>query len=353
MLLFVSLALADDSALAACCKAGGASVCPKEILVRTEHSSADTIGIGWEVVGAWRQSCSGKGKFDATLETDTDSEPEFGEILTTELTPLAAHCFAQACSLPADVCISSANTAGKFSFVGCSDNLPADQKALSSATKKGPAPGARIVVLDGKPLVATSVSLTPPPQPVVAAPAWETGSAPTWQATDSTWTTGPSTPTSATTYTPAPPAAVPTSATTPPPALALPADPPDPCAPAPDAVRSESRRRVGTGDDLRIVGRAEDALSDYRAALTMDKCNGYAWMSIAQLASDQARTDLSIRALRNATRLLPAHPGAFLMLGKALEAFGQTRSAADAYKRATELSPSNAEAIEGYMRTRG
>ncbi len=137
-----------------------------------------------------------------------------------------------------------------------------------------------------------------------------------------------------------------------PPVLELPPDPPDPCADAMDAVRGESRKRVGSGDDFRIAGKPAEALRDYRAALTMDKCNGYAWMSIAQIATDQGRTDLSVRALRNTTRLLPAHPGGWMMLGKAYESIGQRTLAADAYRKATELAPGNAEAVEGYMRTR-
>ena len=45
--------------------------------------------------------------------------------------------------------------------------------------------------------------------------------------------------------------------------------------------------------------------------------------------------------------------GGWLMLGKAYEAIGQRTMAADAFRKATEIAPGNAEAVEGYMRTRG
>lgn len=344
MLLFLSLAFADDATLAACCRAGGAASCPTKLQVRTEKSALDSIGLGWDVAGVWSMSCSGVGKFDANAELESSHEPGFGEVLTPDFSPLAAHCFAQACALPNDVCISAAGNEGAFALVGCGDALPVNEKALGSAPGTAPGKGAKIVVLDGKPLVATAQVVDAPVRAPPAESQWSDLAA---TAAPTSWTIS------------APPSAVPTpSAPGPvaapsPVALSLPNDPPDPCTPAPDAVRAEARKRVGTGDDYRIVGKSDLALGDYKAALTMDKCNGYAWMSLAQMANDQQRTDLAIRALRNTTRLLPSHPGAFLMLGKALESFGQQRSAAEAYKRATELAPSNAEAIEGYMRTRG
>ena len=327
LLLLTGLAWADDTTCLACCRAGGLGDCPTELHVRTERSQLEALGDHYELQGAWVLACDGRGVFDPTLRLKADHEPGYGEVLGAGSNPLAIHCFAQACALPAGVCVGAADAQGEVALVGCADQLPVDQRQLAAAAQAGPSAQARVVVIDGRPLVAEpagSAGVSTPSSTPVASPAPVTGPTPA--------------------ATPAPTGA--------PPTLELPADPPDPCVAAPEAVRAESRKRVGSGDDLRISGNGGEALRDYRAALTMDKCNGFAWVSLAQLANDQGRTDLAIRALRNGTRLLPNHPGAWLMLARAYESFGQRGMAAEAYRRATEIAPGNAEAIEGYMRTR-
>ncbi|MFN7143483.1 MAG: hypothetical protein ACK4YP_06905, partial [Myxococcota bacterium] len=96
---------------------------------------------------------------------------------------------------------------------------------------------------------------------------------------------------------------------------------------------------------------AAGALSEYRAALTMDVCNAYAWLGIGEIAGGAARPDLAVRALRNTTRILPGHYGAWTMLGKAYEALRQSQLAAEAYATALELRPGLPEAVEGWRRT--
>ncbi|GDX78779.1 hypothetical protein LBMAG42_05900 [Deltaproteobacteria bacterium] len=332
MLLLLAVALANDTTCVACCKAGGLAGCPTTLQVRTEKSATEPLGMGWELQGAWVVACDGSGRFDPSVNLQTDHEPEYGEVLNSSANPLAVHCFTQACALPRGVCIGPASGDGNVGLIGCDDTLPVDQRELAGGGGHAPGNTAMVVVIDGRPIVAEppSTSASPASPPAVASPYYDTPPA--------------------VVPTPRPPEPAPLPAG--PVALELPADPPDPCTPAPDAVRAESRKRVGSGDDFRIAGRIAEALKDYRAALTMDKCNGYAWMSIAQVTIDQGRTDLAIRALRNTTRLLPTHPGGWLMMGKAYETFGQKGLAAEAFKKATELAPGNAEAIEGYMRTR-
>ncbi|MSQ02833.1 MAG: tetratricopeptide repeat protein [Myxococcales bacterium] len=334
LLLLARLALADDATCLACCRAGGIGDCPTSLEVRTEWSATEPLATRWELMGAWVLACDGSGRFDSTITRSLDHEPDYGEVIGSGRNPLAVHCFTQACALPRGVCVGPASANGDVGLVGCEDTLAVDQKSLAVGPGRSPGRGAVVVVIDGRPLVAE------PGEP--AAPSPGSGPEPS-----------PAPPPSAPWPAPTPPgAAAPSKAPLPVPVLELPPDPPDPCAPPADAIRSESRKRVGTGDDLRITAKSSEALRDYKAALTLDTCNGYAWMSIAQLAGDQARTDLTIRALRNATRLLPAHPGAWLMLGRAYESFGQRGLAAQAFKRATELAPGSAEAVEGYMRTR-
>lgn len=333
-LLLASLAVADDATCLACCAAGGLHGCPTELHVRTEGSRLGPSGMDTHVQGGWVLRCDGTGHFDPGLSEEVDHEPMYAEVLGSGLNPLAVHCFAQACALPERVCLGPATLNGDVQLVSCVDSLPASQTDLAAAPRAGHGGGAVIVVIDGKPLVAERA-----PQPgasaAVAQPAPVEPPAPGPPGVPSPVGTAP---------VPPPPPAAPT--------LALPDDPPDPCAPAADAIRAEARKRIGTGDDLRMAGRTDEALRDYKAALTLDRCNGYAWMSIAQLAADAGRTDLVIRALRNTTRLVPRHPAAWMMLARSYEGFAQRALANEAWHTATELAPGNAEAIEGYMRTR-
>lgn len=334
-LLLAGLGLADDATCQACCRAGGLDGCATEVHVRTEGSSLSPSGMDTRVQGGWVLKCDGSGYFDPSLVEEVDHEPAYAEVLGSGLNPLALHCFVQACALPERLCVGAANLNGDVQLVSCVDGLPASQPQLAAAPRRPTSVAAMVVVIDGRPLVAESGETVVHGPPGVAASV-------------------------ATRPLPPPPGAPPPGlapAATPPSApapavLALPDDPPDPCTPAPDAVRAEARKRVGTGDDLRIAGRVDEALRDYKAALTLDRCNGYAWMSIAQLAADAGRTDLVIRALKNTTRLVPRHPAAWMMLAKGYEGFGQRAMAHAAWQTATELAPGNAEAIEGYMRTR-
>jgi hypothetical protein len=330
--LFVTVALAGDATCAACCAAGGLGRCDTELRVRTESSRLDPSGMDTRVQGTWRLACDGSGRFDVGDTVEVDHEPEYGEVLQSGQNPLAVHCFAEACSLPRGVCVGPANFNGDVRLVGCIDGMPASQADLAAAPGRAPGPGAVVVVIDGRPLVAEPPASGPADAPAVEAPTIGSPPAP-----------GPL---------PAPAAAASPRPAPGPVALALPDDPPDPCPAAADAIRAEARKRVGSGDDSRMAGRADDALRDYKAALTLDRCNGYAWMSIAQLTVDAGRTDLSIRALKNATRLVPRYPPAWVILARAYEAIGQRSMAAEAWRTASALAPGNAEAVEGYMRTR-
>lgn len=369
--LLVTLALADDTTCVSCCKAGGLASCPTVIHVRTEKSGTDASGMGWDLQGVWALSCDGSGRFDPTFTATLDHEPEYAEVIGSGTNPLALHCFVEACALPQGVCVGQANLNGDVQLVGCDDTLPVDQRSLAGAPQHQPSASAVVVVIDGRPIVAEKAEpggsqpsaapsgSDPAPAPLdpyasARAPGWPPAPSPA-PAPGAAY--DPYAPVSAPTYQPAPspsPAPPPPAPSAPAPlVLDLPPDPPDPCVPAADAMRAESRKRVSSGDDFRMANRPADALKDYRAALTMDKCNGYAWMSIAQVANDAGRTDVAVRALRHTTRLVPTHPGGWLMLGRAYEAIGQRTMAAEAYKKATEIAPGNAEAIEGYMRTRG
>ena len=83
----------------------------------------------------------------------------------------------------------------------------------------------------------------------------------------------------------------------------------------------------------------------------MDSCNAYAWLGIGEIAAESGRPDLAVRTLRNATRLLPGHYGAWTALGQQYEALHQDSMAAEAYGKALALRPGLEEALEGWRRT--
>jgi len=133
----------------------------------------------------------------------------------------------------------------------------------------------------------------------------------------------------------------------------LPRDPPDECEAPIEVLRSEARKQVMTGDDLRLGKDAAGAIQKYRAALSMDSCNGYAWLGLGESAVALERPDIAIRALRNATTLLPQHYGAWTELGQAYEAIQQVDMAITAYRKALALKPGLAVPMAGVQRLGG
>lgn len=160
------------------------------------------------------------------------------------------------------------------------------------------------------------------------------------------------TPSATSTYTPSstPSPGLPSAVNTPPPGSSavkldavalltqgLPRDPPAECEAPMEALRGEARKQVMAGDDLRLGKDAAGAIQKYRAALSMDACNGYAWLGLGESAVAIDRPDIAIRALRNATTLLPQHYGAWTELGQSYEAIRQLDLAVAAYKKAVAL----------------
>ena len=95
------------------------------------------------------------------------------------------------------------------------------------------------------------------------------------------------------------------------------------------------------------------AINEYRAALAMDPCNGYGWLGLGETAASAGRPDVAVRALKNATRLMAGHYGAWTTLGQQYEILGQYRSAAEAFHKAVELRPDHVAALAGLDRVIG
>ncbi len=378
---------AADEACLACCRVGGLPTCETTLVVYGDGSRIGREAGAWRVSGLWRVGCDGRGVFDASAGALLDHPPLGGELVMDVVNPLQVHCFQQACGLPPGTCVSPPDEDGRFFLLDCGTGLPADASALGRAPSADKYPSSRVVVVDGRPLVvapgttggtAASAASAPAvpavasaPAPMASAPAPMTGapspiasapttswSAPVATAPTTTWSAPVPAATPAPTVAPPPSVPVAAASTTGAPldafatfATSLPKDPPETCTPPAEALRGEARKRVDAGDEKRIRKDAAGALQEYRAALTMDACNAYGWLGIGEIASAAARPDLAVRALRNTTRILPGHYGAWTMLGKAYEGLHQAKLAAEAYSKALELRPGLPEALDGWRRT--
>lgn len=367
--MFLALALtaaATEDACNACCRAGGLSGCSASIQVFGDGSRIAREGEAWRVAGVWDLTCDQPPRFNSSAAMILDHPPLGGELLVTQQSPLQVHCFLQACGLPVGTCVSKPDDDGRFFLQDCASGLPADASAMSRSTTQASHSGSTVVVLGGRPLVVQSVGANgstadaprtnqgggyrDPAQPSAAAPQ------PSYSAPVTPSYSAPVTPNYSAQPPPLSPAAA--ASATPMPgdpfaafAASLPADPPATCKPPGELLRAEARKRVDSGDEKRVVNDAPGALQEYRAALSMDICNAYAWLGIGDVATTNARPDLAVRALSNATRILPGHYGAWTQLGSAYEALKQVKLAAEAYTKALELRPGLPEALEGWRRT--
>ncbi len=351
MVLLAALfsANAADEACLDCCRAGGLATCGAELRVYGEGARLAREGDAWRVVGLWEVGCGGAGVFDAGATVLLDHPPLVGELVMQPVHPLQVHCFLQACALPETACVSPVDEGGRFFLRDCASGLPIDGATLSDVVPGNRLPGAKVVVVDGRPLVVQPGTGTH----FAAGTTNEAVARASTSARIAPRGAAPAPVAAPTALVEARPAVTPVPSGDPLAALAatLPADPPNTCKTPPEAVRAEARKRVDAGDDRRLRKDALGALQEYRAALTMDVCNAYAWNGIGDVASDAARPDLAVRALRNTTRLLPGHYGAWAALGRNYEALRQTALAAEAYATALELRPGLPEALDGWRRT--
>lgn len=349
MVLLAALfsAHAADEACSDCCRAGGLATCAAELQVYGEGSRLAREADAWRIVGLWEIGCGGAGVFDASASVLLDHPPTVGELVMQPVQPLQVHCFLQACALPETACVSPADDYGRSFVRDCASGLPVDGATLSDVVPGNRLPGAKVVVVDGRPLVVQ-------PDTGLSFAAGATNEAVARASTSARIAPRGAAPAPvpvpvATVETrPAPmPSSDPMAAL----AATLPADPPATCKTPAEVIRAEARKRVDAGDDRRIRKDALGALQEYRAALTMDVCNAYAWNGIGDVASEAARPDLAVRALRNTTRLLPGHYGAWTALGRNYEALRQNALAAEAYAAALALRPGLPEALDGWRRT--
>jgi Flp pilus assembly protein TadD len=92
------------------------------------------------------------------------------------------------------------------------------------------------------------------------------------------------------------------------------------------------------------------AVEEYRAALALDRCNGYAWAALGTTAARAGQPDKAALALAQAVQLLPRHYNAWTDLGAAYEALGRVELARESYRAALQARPGHQPAEDALRR---
>jgi tetratricopeptide (TPR) repeat protein len=301
MLLWLIAAVAQAGpALESCCRAAGAPTCPAEL----EAVGPGATPHGGGLRGLWSIPCDGPARFDGARAT-TLPGLEQGAVVTP-LEASSARCFDASCRLPRGLCIR--NQKGRYVLVDC-----ATEQAAPASAWSGP-----LRAPYGAAVVAGRVLLGSPPP--AAAPA-----------------------------SPAAPASAPAVAATLDPSV--PAPPPDRCIPKP-ALRQPSIDPVDAGNEAMVAGDWALAADKYRAAITIDPCNPFAWSSLADALLQTGHAEAAMRAAGPATRLPPASAHPFTILGRAAEATGDRQAAIAAFEQALQIQPGHPAAAAALSRLR-
>lgn len=365
MWILLTVAAAGELDCRRCCEAQGAGECEISLRVYGPESRLSQDRGGWRVDGVYVIGCDGRGWFDNSKVAYLMREPVDGELAMPESDPAALDCFQRACAMPRDLALSAADAAGTRVVRSSTTGLPPDRMAYRRApSTPSPAEAARtpaavppaatntivtgssaaVVVIEGRTIYAQRApgSTSPAVRPVVdpaadpEPPVRITTTAPVVQVAS----VAP-----ATTASP-PPAPGPDPFT-----IGLPPDPPAECYTAEGDRGTAARAQVMAGDDMRIARDLLGAVSAYRAAITLDVCSAYGWLGMGQSALALQRPDIAARALRNATRLMPTHYGAWTELGRAYEGIQQLALAHAAFEEALARKADLPDANAGWRRT--
>jgi hypothetical protein len=299
-MLWVSVALAADP-LSACCAAARSASCPAEWTVTgpdTRFSASPNPDGGAPLAvasGLWRVTCNSGARFSPAATASFPFQPSSGTSITA-VDAAGAACFDAACALPPDLCATFDGTVGRIA--------PCNGVDRPEAWTQAPEVDSVAAVLDGRVVRVTLDAPSTSPQP--------------------------------------PPDIDATVPPTPEPAACR----------APAAARGASSEQVDAGDAALLAGNAREAMSRYRAAITLNACNPFAWVGLGLGLLDVRAPRAAANALRTATSLQPNHYAAWTDLGRAEEASGRRAEAADAYRRALLVKPDYTPAIEGAARTR-
>lgn len=384
--VLLATAHADDLAYATCCDEAGAYACPTTLTVVGPGTTVN----GADAAGLWKLTCSDGASFFPHAERQgIDTRP--GVVLDAfDATGLA--CFEAACPIPSDLCLDLDGT-GTVRAYACGTSQVADARAFGSAPRHRTAVVAsagRVVRTErltlesaqartmGSMPVRTDAVVAVRRAPATTSSTWAPSPAPPAPAEAPVWSPGPSAPSAPSAWQPEPakpapvaPAPTPrpldtgytkipartalllreTPAGTPPPAVdwSIPAAPPTPCVPNP-SLRAPSADQVDRGDEAIVAGDLQAALGHYRAALGVDKCNGYAWSAMGALLLDAGYASRAQESLSHSARLLPGNVLTWVRLGAAEELLGNKAAAIEAYHHAIELRPGYLPAEEALRR---
>jgi hypothetical protein len=373
--LIVPLASADEAAYTACCERAGADACPTHLAVIGPGSTTLYGRRATEVQGVWSLSCQDGAAFYPAASRATSTTAGEGDVLTT-LSEDALICFSRTCELPTHLCLHT--TEGRAVVVSCDLGappgladwqdvrlLPYHERATEPAPVADDPPPPPAFVATAPPVAPGSTKddwAAPTPAPPAVA-VWEEEPAEPALADWEIETAAPATVAPAV-VAPAivAPATVAPAAPPPPPAapqptraltsgdLVLPRLPPDPCVPNP-ALRQPSVQQVDAGDEASLAGDVSGALGHYRAAITVDSCNPFAWAALGHTLLTAGSPRTAVLALETATRIMPTHHRAWTELGLAREAQQLIPQAIAAYREALAIQDSYVPAREGLQRT--
>ncbi len=308
----------------------------------------------WRVLGLWVLECGGVGRFEAGATAVLPDLPVAGELIMSGLAPMALHCFSQACSFPKGACFRL-EAEKRIRILHCEGGAAMPAAALKTPGPEPPGSDAVIVVVGGRPLVvrpADSGSLQRPARPSASACC---GQEPTRAVISGAATAPASTAvhrsTAPTLSEASGSAAQPTGDSNDRSyVLEIPEPPSDGSCDTMEALRTESRRMVESGNEAVLAGEIQRAIDEYRAALTLHLCNPYAWADLGAVALQLDRPAEAVLALTQAVELQPRHYTAYTNLGLAYESLGQYGFAREAFRVALSVRPHHAPALEGLGR---
>lgn len=304
----VAAAAAGTPGYQACCAAASATACPIELSVSGPGGTLAAEGAATKLTGVWTLACEGGARFDPAASQLTAAPPPEGGVLSP-IAQAAAACFDAACKLPAALCV--VHEGDRARVIAC------DRSVASLALwQTAPVDDTRAAVVDKHVITVRDVAASTP-RPVAAV---------------------------------APPVAQAPSVASTPVDLTVPDAPPDPCRPT--AQRLESQDQVGDGNSAALKGDFGYALQRYRAAITLNACNAFAWADMGEAFLALKDAGRARSALLVATRLMPSHYTAWANLGKTHEILGDLLAAASAYERALEAKPGFAPAADGLARVK-
>jgi hypothetical protein len=326
-----------------------------------EGSVAAAESGAWRVLGLWFLDCGGQGRFEAGSTAVLPTMPVSGELLLAATPAEAFHCFTQACSYPENACFDQM-TEGRVRMVDCRDGAPMPASQLAQPGPTPPGSESIIAVIGSRPLVVTPVEAEPAKFPSSQAPGGSCCN------DASTGLFGHSQPAERAVVTQGYDApGLPLELSTTPPSMGdggytrgsssegtyvldIPEPPLSPDCGTAEVLRTESRRRVDAGNEAMVRGELQTAIDEYRAALTLDPCNPYAWADLGALALQLEHPAEAALSLSQAVELQPRHYTAYTNLGLAYEALEQADLAREAYRVALGLRPHHQPALQGLGR---